>query len=67
MLELIVIAFLIVLGVFSICKPQTCWEWQHRHAEKAGEAPRWYLISTRISGVIMCIAALIIVIALLFG
>lgn len=66
MKAVLVMALLIVLGVFGICKPDVCWAWQHRHAEKAGEPPRWYLISTRISGAVMCAIGLLILVLLLF-
>ena len=67
MKALIVMAILIVVGIFEIWNPRFFWEWQYRHAEKAGDPPRWYLIGMRISGGIMCIIGLGILFWLLFA
>ena len=63
-LPLVIVACLIIVavGLWFIRAPDMVWELQHLLSVKDGEPTDFYLISTRISGVILIIVGIVLLI-----
>lgn len=57
---------LAALGAVCVLKPEIVWQWRHLWSVRDGEPTDFYLVSTRIGGVI-CILAGVYCLALTIG
>ena len=50
------------MGLFSLFAPEEVWQLRHRHTVDGGSPTRYYLIATRIFGVLMLLAAVALIV-----
>ena len=55
--------FLSALGAFCLLKPEIVWQFQHLWTVRGGEPTDYYLVTTRIAGIICIFAGVFCLIA----
>ncbi len=58
---------LIAIGIFRVAAPDIAWEIEHYFSVKGGEPTEFYLIGTRITGVVMIILGAVALVLLVLG
>ena len=59
-MEILALIFLLPWGFFMLLFPEQVWELQHIFTVQGGEPTDFYLITTRISGILCIIAAIML-------
>ena len=56
------VVLLVFMGLLCLFAPEEVWEFRHRHTVEGGAPTRYYLISARILGVLMLLAAVALIV-----
>ena len=50
------------MGLLALFAPEEVWQFRHRHTVEGGAPTRYYIISTRIAGVLLLLAAVALIV-----
>ena len=67
LLGIVTALLMFIVGVFFFLKPDMVWRTQHRFTVENGEPTRFYLISTRITGLVFIGLGIVCVILTITG
>ncbi len=65
--DLLLAIFAFGMGLFMALKPNIVWTLQHLMSVRDGEPTNYYLISTRITGIVLVILAVVCVVLTVAG